>query len=123
MMFSIKGLDHIVLVVSDMEISLDFYINKLGCQLIRKLETPELYQLQAGVSLIDLKPGVREHANPNVDHFCLVISPFEPEMLISFLKREEIPHGSIERRFGAGGFGDSIYIEDPDGNCIELKSA
>ena len=123
MLFSIKALDHVVLVVCDIEKSLHFYINILGCELIRKLEEPELYQLKAGASLIDLKPSVKEHTVPNVDHFCLAIEPFDSAALTSYLKDQGVPCGEVAIRFGATGFGNSIYIEDPDGNRVELKAA
>ncbi|MCH7929287.1 MAG: VOC family protein, partial [Proteobacteria bacterium] len=29
--------------------------------------------------------------------------------------------GEVKRRYGAEGDGPSMYIEDPDGNVIELK--
>ena len=31
--------------------------------------------------------------------------------------------GPFERRYGADGFGPSIYIEDPEGNTVELKGS
>lgn len=123
MLFSIKAIDHIVIVVSDIETSLNFYIDILGCKLIRKIEEPELYQLKAGASLIDLKPGVKEHTVPNVDHFCLAIAPFDAVELIPYLEERGVSCGKVARRYGATGFGDSIYIDDPDGNSIELKAA
>ena len=34
--------------------------------------------------------------------------------------RASIP-GEVRRRYGAEGYGSSIYITDPDGNTVELK--
>ena len=123
MEFSIERLDHIVLNTTDLDKSLRFYIDVLGCELIRVVENPHLCQLRAGDSLIDLRPVTRLMESPNLDHFCLRIKPFEPEVLIPFLGRNRVPYGSVEQRNGAQGFGSSVYIEDPDGNCIELKAA
>ncbi|EAR61839.1 VOC family protein [Neptuniibacter caesariensis] len=123
MCFSIEKLDHIVVNTADVDKSLRFYIDVLGCELVRKLDKPELYQLKAGSSLIDLKPVDLLEKCSNVDHFCLQISPFEPEVLLPYLGRNSVPYGSVERRNGASGFGSSVYIEDPDGNRIELKAA
>lgn len=122
MRFEIETLDHIVLVTGDIERSLQFYIDVLGCNLIRKIAEPELYQLSAGDSLIDLKPGDYEPKEKNLDHFCLRIKPFEPEVLLPYLARIGVRCGKVEQRNGAKGFGSSVYIEDPDGNCIELKA-
>jgi len=29
--------------------------------------------------------------------------------------------GEVRRRYGAEGYGSSLYITDPDGNVVELK--
>jgi len=34
-----------------------------------------------------------------------------------------VPTGEVARRYGAEGFGLSIYITDPEGNTVELKGA
>ncbi len=122
MRFEIETLDHIVLITQDIERSLQFYVDVLGCELIRKVTLPELYQLKAGDSLIDLKPGEYKPSEKNLDHFCLRIKPFEPDVLLPYLESVGIPCGKVEQRNGAKGFGSSVYIEDPDGNCIELKA-
>lgn len=123
MSFTIEKLDHIVLNTLNEEECLDFYVRVLGCELIRKVESPLMYQLRAGDSLIDIKPVNERCEHANLDHFCLRIKPFEPEVLFPFLGREGVPYGRVENRNGATGFGNSVYIEDPDGNCIELKAA
>lgn len=123
MRFSIERLDHIVLNTTDIDRSLDFYRDVLGCELIRILPKPLMYQLRAGESLIDLKSVPQLSRSHNLDHFCLQITPFEPEVLIPFFERNWIVYGSVEQRNGATGYGGSVYIEDPDGNRIELKAA
>jgi glyoxylase I family protein len=58
----------------------------------------------------------------NVDHLCLRIEPFIEESLVLHLKQHGItPHGRASTNFGAEGEGLSLYIDDPDGNVIELK--
>ena len=39
------------------------------------------------------------------------------------LRAHGIEPGEIARRFGATGYGPSIYLSDPEGNMVELKSA
>ncbi|MGB1884670.1 MAG: VOC family protein, partial [Gammaproteobacteria bacterium] len=29
----------------------------------------------------------------------------------------------VHERYGADGFGDSVYVTDPEGNTVELKGA
>ncbi|MBW2726999.1 MAG: VOC family protein, partial [Deltaproteobacteria bacterium] len=49
-----KGLDHVVLRVADIETSIAFYRDVLGCPVERRLEEFGLVQLRAGSSLVDL---------------------------------------------------------------------
>jgi len=131
MTFQVLGLDHVVLRVRDIELALGFYRDVLGCSLERSLEEMGLYQLRAGRSLIDLVPveselGRMGGAPPgsdgrNVDHIALRIDPFDAEALRTHLEAHGITMGEVARRYGAEGQGPSIYIEDPDGNTIELK--
>ncbi|WP_341717525.1 VOC family protein [Micromonospora sp. FIMYZ51] len=55
----------------------------------------------------------------NVDHFCLVVEPLDwSEVLAS--GRFEVLAGPVGR-FGARGSATSVYVRDPDGNCVELR--
>ncbi|NAW68351.1 VOC family protein [Vibrio sp. V27_P1S3P104] len=131
-MLTIHGLDHVVLRTTKLEKMLDFYCTVLGCQIERVLpEELGLTQLRAGSALIDLvtvnselgqeggKPPQQD--GRNVDHLCLQISPLAEAALIHYLDHHQIPHSGFAKRYGAQGFGRSIYIEDPEGNVIELK--
>lgn len=130
-MFQIRGLDHIVLRIKSREQSLAFYCDQLGCQLERELGEIGLIQLRAGNCLIDLVPIEGELGNKggkapsaegrNLDHFCLRIEPFDPQAIKEKLALAGIAVGEPARRYGAEGFGPSLYIEDPDGNVVELK--
>jgi catechol 2,3-dioxygenase-like lactoylglutathione lyase family enzyme len=130
-MLQIKGLDHIVLRTKDVERMIRFYCEALGCRVERRVEDFGLIQLRAGTALIDLvdlagKLGRQGGAGPategrNLDHFCLRIEPFDPEAIASHLAAQGIESGEVARRYGAEGFGPSIYIEDPEGNTVELK--
>ena len=130
--FSISGIDHLVLRVRDVDRALEFYRDTLGCTVEREQPGLGLTQLRAGGSLIDLvtadgplgrrAAGVA-HGGPNLEHFCLAIVPFEEEVLRRYLAAHGIEAGESAVRYGAGGEGPSIYIEDPDGNRIELRGA
>ena len=85
----------------------------------------------AGAALIDLVPvdgelGRMGGAAPgaegrNMDHLCLRIDPFEPAALADHLRGQGLDPGEVKHRYGAEGFGPSIYLEDPEGNVVELK--
>ena len=57
----------------------------------------------------------------NLDHFCLQIADIEPAQLLAWLDDKGVEHGPFAERYGAQGFGDSIYVTDPEGNTVELK--
>jgi hypothetical protein len=90
-----------------------------------------LYQLRAGNSLIDLVDlagelgraggGTTDPNARNLDHFCLRIDPFDESALRAYLRAHGIEAGEVKRRYGAEGNGPSLYIEDPEGNVVELK--
>jgi catechol 2,3-dioxygenase-like lactoylglutathione lyase family enzyme len=129
--FEIIGIDHIVLRIADLDRMLAFYCGALGCRVERREDEIGLIQLRAGSALIDLVPvdselGRAGGAAPgaegrNLDHFCLRIEPFDAEAIADYLDRRGITAGPVKTRYGAGGRGPSIYIEDPEGNVIELK--
>ena len=130
-MIQIRNIDHVVLRVRDVQTMLRFYCGVLGCSLEREVAEFGLIQLRAGTALIDLvdvagRLGQQGGAAPgaegrNVDHICLRIEPFDAEAVARHLARHEVEAGPVERRYGAEGFGPSIYLQDPEGNTGELK--
>lgn len=132
-MIEITGLDHIVLRTSKLQEMLHFYCTVLGCPVEREL-SPEfgLVQLRAGTALIDLVAidselgriggGPPTQGNNNMDHFCLQVSTQPEEEISRHLASHGIKTGTFERRYGAQGFGNSIYLSDPEGNTVELRN-
>jgi glyoxylase I family protein len=130
-MFRPIALDHLVLRVVDLPRMLQFYCEVLGCTLQRRQDDIGLVQLRAGRSLIDLVPvqgplGRSGGAAPgpqgrNLDHFCLRVEPFDEAALRERLAAHGVAAGAVEMRFGAEGEGPSIYLDDPEGNVVELK--
>ncbi|PAU78882.1 VOC family protein [Halomonas salipaludis] len=130
-MLPIQGIDHLVLRIRDTDAMLAFYCDVLGCTVEKRQEEIGLIQLRAGSSLIDLVPvagqlGQRGGAAPgregrNLDHFCLRLEPFDEEEIRRHLATHDIEAGELMQRYGAEGTGPSLYLEDPEGNTIELK--
>ena len=122
MTFTLKGLDHIVLRVSDTARAVRFYCDVLGCREERRIESIGMVQLRAGASLIDILPGGGQGGDAgNMDHLCLRIEPFEEAALRRHLEAHGVETGEVARRYGAEGHGPSLYIADPEGNTVELK--
>lgn len=130
-MIRIRELDHLVLRVVDLAAMLRFYCDVLGCRIEKRQEALGLVQLRAGRSLIDLVPvdgklGRAGGAPPgregrNLDHFCLRIEPFDAAAIRRQLEAAGVVAGAVESRYGAEGQGPSIYVNDPEGNTVELK--
>jgi glyoxylase I family protein len=130
-MISVREIDHLVLRTERLDEMIAFYTDALGMSIERRVDAIGLIQLRAGRSLLDLvpvdselgrkggpAPGVQGH---NLDHFCLRVDPFDEKAIRDRLKTLSIEAGPTERRYGAEGSGPSIYIQDPDGNTVELK--
>jgi catechol 2,3-dioxygenase-like lactoylglutathione lyase family enzyme len=67
-----------------------------------------------------LPPG---RAANNLDHFCLQLEQLGQHELRSWLESHGVACGEFETRYGAAGFGPSVYVADPDGNTVELRGA
>ena len=127
----IKAIDHVVLRVCDSQPMVQFYCETLGCRVEKIQEKIGLIQLRAGRCLIDLvdvggELGRAGGAAPgeegrNMDHFCLRIECFNAEAIQNHLRKHGVQPGEIVSRYGAEGDGPSLYLQDPEGNTVELK--
>ena len=127
----IRDIDHVVLRVRDLGRMLRFYRDVLGCSVERRMDDIGLVQLRAGRSLLDLVPvdgelGRAGGAAPgregrNMDHLCFRVETFDEAALVEHLERHGIAAGRVSTRYGAEGYGPSMYVEDPEGNTVELK--
>ena len=128
----IRGLDHVVLRVADLERSLGFYRDMLGCAVVRESDSG-LTQLQAGSAMLDLvaldsKAGRSGGAGPgregrNMEHFALNLEEFDEAAIRAHLKTFGVEVKKSGRRFGAEGYGPSVYFDDPDGHRLQLMPA
>jgi catechol-2,3-dioxygenase len=125
------GIDHVVLRAVDVPRMERFYRDVLGCTVLRRQEDLGLVQLRAGAALVDLvdvagKLGRAGGRAPgpdgrNVDHVCFRIDRFDLAALQAHLAAHAVHVGEAGLRFGAEGRGPSLYLQDPEGNTIELK--
>jgi glyoxylase I family protein len=125
--FKIVGIDHVVLRAADPAALERFYLDVLG--LTFELRQGKLAQLRAGQALIDIVPadepgparGTSSTGGANLDHLCLRVEPFDAAAIAKHLAGQGTPCGPEMRREGAEGKGPSIYLQDPEGNGVELK--
>jgi catechol 2,3-dioxygenase-like lactoylglutathione lyase family enzyme len=114
--------DHVVLNVADVERALAFYTGPLGLEPVRvdewragEVPFPSVRVNER--TIIDLVGKPREGSN--VDHICLVVEPLDwQEVLDSGVFT--VLEGPVGRS-GARGEATSIYVQDPDGNMVELR--
>lgn len=129
--FRIAGIDHLVLRVSDLDRMIRFYCDVLGCRIERVQDELGLTQLRAGRSLIDLVAidgklgrmggGAPGKEGRNLDHFCVTIEGYDESRIRSYLTAQGVTIGEAGSRYGAEGEGPSLYVNDPEGNVVELK--
>ena len=128
----IVELDHIVIRVKDVDGAIKFYTEVLGLEPhrvaeYRSGEVPFPCARINGETIIDLKPWPDEEpvrdGRRNLDHYCLVLEPTDMGQLSGHLREQGVTVNSEEpvQRSGARGMATSIYIEDWEGNQIELR--
>ena len=128
----IVEMDHIVIRVKDVEGALAFYTGILGLEphRVEEWRSGELPFPCARINantLIDLKPWTEDEpvhdGRRNLDHYCLVLEPTDMDALSDHLREQGVTVVSETpaQRSGARGMATSIYIQDPEGNQIELR--
>ncbi len=121
----IKGLAHLALVVTDIDKSLDFYVNKLGFKKKFTLgdnpDKPWIYYIQINENqFIELFPAYKDikwnHDAAPYRHLCLEVDDIHS--LVSDLQAKGLV---IDQPITMGLDNNyQSWIHDPDGNPIEL---
>ena len=133
MSVKVNALDHLVINVSDVARSADWYARILGME-IRVYEaapgkTPRT-SLRFGNQRINVRPlgadkvewFTADHETGGSDDLCFLTTS-TPEQVVAHLKAHGVPieAGPVARR-GARGTLRSVYCRDPDGSLIEISS-
>jgi catechol 2,3-dioxygenase-like lactoylglutathione lyase family enzyme len=121
-----KVLDHVGLVVADLDRTLRFYVDGLGLELLRRRDQDggrSSAVLRVGSQEINLfcDPAVTGSAGAaprRLDHFCLEMDYATMGELVAALRDAGMPitSGPVTRRDGAG-----LFLSDPDGVRVELQ--
>jgi glyoxylase I family protein len=130
-MLKLRGIDHVVLRVRDIDAMRRFYCDVLGAAHVAYRPEFGMSHLRAGSAMIDLVEvsgpfgraggAAPDREGRNMDHLCLRVEPFDEKEILSYLRQHGVVVGDVRNRFGAEGNGVSIYVTDPEGNTVELK--
>ena len=130
--FAIRQLDHIVLRTADLPRLVSFYL-ALGCSVERDVtERLGMMQMRLGASMLDIVDvhgalggevaGPPTQRGRNLDHFAVRVEPYDEQAILDFCDaagiEATVPPFEL---LGAEGVGPAVYIQDPDGNRVELK--
>lgn len=133
-MITLQRLDHLVLTVTDIKRTCDFYTSVLGCEIIR-------FHTSSGQARVALRLGsnspqkINLHSRSNTfpptaenpqtgsaDLCFLTLTPISS--VIEHLQQQQVAivEGPVKRT-GTLGPILSVYIRDPDGNLVEVANA
>ena len=117
------GPDHLVLVVPDPEAVIAWYRDVLGLEPLRLEEWRRGEVLFASLRvsetfIIDVQEG--ERTGENVNHFALAVEDVDLDELAAGGTLDVVA-GPADL-FGARGQGRGLYIKDPSGNLVELRT-
>jgi len=125
-MKGITGLGHVAIKVTDVDRSLDFYVDKLGFPEMLRLHEEDgslwlIYLRITDEQYLEVFPGAENDRAPGwnangVNHLCLTVSNLEE---VTELMQARGIKLLMPIKSGADG-NRQAWIEDPDGNRIEL---
>ena len=108
------GLDHITLLVSDLDKSAEFYRKMFGKEVSRTTKPARVWFGVAKTKLgLEAAPAGQQ---PRVDHFCLTVAGFDRKAITAKLKALGIETAPSNDE-------DLLRFRDPHGNIVELKAA
>lgn len=119
----ITGIDHVVFNVTDPERALTWWGDLLGLEPVRleewrRGEAPFVSVRISADTIIDLFQ--LERSGENVDHIAITVEDADLAELAAG-GRFDVVRGPLEV-FGARGVGQGLYVRDPDGNVVELRT-
>jgi len=113
-------LQHVEIHVSSIPEAREFYIDKLGLELLDETPALDLIAVRAGSVRISLFGGYVRNQTPNSNHVGthIILRTDDLEQTIAELESRGVTfRGEVVE---AGGFIKDIETMDPDGNVIEI---
>jgi len=124
-MKSVVGIGHVAIRVKDVDRTLDFYVGKLGFSEMMRLDRDGrlwlLYLRITDTQFLEVFPEATSDRAPSreangLNHLCLEVNSIDAA--VAELVAAGVPLSS-PKKLGADG-NMQAWIEDPDGNRIEL---
>jgi catechol 2,3-dioxygenase-like lactoylglutathione lyase family enzyme len=117
------AVDHVVLTSPDPEALVAWYAEHLGLEVLRleewrRQEVPFVSLRVNDSFLLDVMRG--ERTGVNVDHVALAVTGVDLDELAAS-GPFEVEFGPADL-YGAKGVGRGLYVRDPDGNRVELRT-
>ncbi len=109
-----SGVNHITFAVSDLQRSVDFYVNVLGCEKVAVWRRGAYLRAGSMWLCLSLDPAVSRGTGRDYTHIAFT---FDPVDLAAFRVRL-LATGATEWKINSSE-GDSVYFLDPDGHRLE----
>lgn len=120
-MIDIKGLNHLLFSVSDLEESIDFYRNVFNAKLLVKGRSTAYFDLNGiWLALNEEKHIPRNEINESYTHMAFSID--ESEFRSAFQHLKTLKVNILEGRERSEQDKQSIYFTDPDGHKFEFHT-
>jgi glyoxylase I family protein len=124
-MIDIKGVAHFSIPVSDVDRSVKFYTEVVGCKYLSALPNQSITFLDAGgVCVLLIKRPAPIHKGPSEMsdgvHHAFMIDGDQYQAAMNFLRSKGVDIFFEEDRRGGTIDGPRFYFRDPDGTPLEL---
>ena len=119
----VTGIDHVVWNVRDARASLAWWVELLGATPLRVAEweageVPFVSARLDDTTIVDLVE--RPPDGTNVDHVCVTVEGADLADVATSGTFDVL--GPPAPLYGARGTGTGLYVRDPDGNTVELRT-
>ena len=113
---TVSGINHITLATSELDRSVIFYRDVLGCRLRAKWSAGAYLEMGEVWLCLSLDPAARVEPHPDYTHLALSTAPG------AFAEMKDRLTASARIWKDNRSEGDSVYFLDPDGHKLELHS-